>query len=64
MLTPHIKRKKCKKQFYILPHTIESRCREKKRKEEGRRISAEGRNPRLGLAGRISPVTRHLATGH
>jgi hypothetical protein len=34
------------------------------RKEEGRRISAKGRNPRLGLAGRISPATRHLVAGH
>jgi hypothetical protein len=45
VLPPHIKRKKCKKKAYILPHRIVTM----QRKEEGRRFSTKG----LGLAGRI-----------
>jgi hypothetical protein len=54
MLPPHLKRKKCKKKFYILPHETTtqkrekrvSRCsKERKEKEEkggeGRRKKAE-----------------------
>jgi hypothetical protein len=60
MLTPHIKRKKCKKQFYILPHRRptmrESRCRERrKEKEEGRRekpMVQSGRPPRPSTGSR------------
>jgi hypothetical protein len=68
MLMPHIKRKKCKKKLYTLPHRtrlmlqkrLHDGARKKreireKKKEEGRISLAVGlRDPPLGLAGRIS----------
>jgi hypothetical protein len=70
MLTPHIKRKKCKTKFYTLLHRTrpmlqkrrrdfmmeqERKERREKKKEEGRILPAVGlRDPPLGLAGRIS----------
>jgi hypothetical protein len=69
MLPPHIKRKKCKKKLYFLPHENTTHRREKRdatkkekrekrkeEKEEGRpRCRVAGhRDPSLGLAGRGS----------
>jgi hypothetical protein len=67
MLPPHIKRKKCKKKFYSLPHEntrteeerkeLQQRKKRKKRKEEkrrGRRKKEEGR-PQCRAAGHRDP---------
>jgi hypothetical protein len=57
MLPPHIKRKKCKKKFYFLPHENTTHRREKrdaKKKEKRKEEKEEGR-PRCRAAGHQDP---------